>query len=182
MMSIQKTTGSKSMDNAQLLDIAKDQLNRVLGFFPRTEAKASVVLAVDTGMLALLAINAPPIRLLDWYMLFAVIPVLLITISIVHLYWGAFPQLTGGHQSLVYFREIANRTESKFIEEFKAQQLDAYINDLLGQIWRNSEILKEKFDHLKWAFTFLALALIPWLIALAMFAAKNTAATSLLVK
>src|ERR1051326_4568405 len=167
---------TKDMDNEQLLDIAKDQLDRVLSFFPRAEAKASVVLAVDTGMLALLAINAPPIRALEWYMLFAVIPALLIAISIIRLYLGASPQLEGGHQSLVYFREIAHRTESKFIEEFKAQKTEAHINDLLGQIWRNSEILKVKFDHLRWALTFLALAIIPWLVALVMFAAKNTTA------
>lgn len=170
------------MDNDQLLDIAKDQLDRVLDFFSRAESKASVVLAVDTGMLALLAINAPPIRSLEWYMLLALIPVILIAISIIHLYKGASPQLKGGHQSLVYFREIANRTENKFIEEFKEQNLDTYINDLLGQVWRNSEILKEKFDHLRWALTFLALAIIPWIAALAMFAAKNTSTQSLLVK
>lgn len=117
------------MDNDTLLNIAIDQLNRVIGFFPRVEAKASVVLAVDTGMLALLAINSPPIRSLEWYMLFAVIPVLLNGISIGHLYKGAFPQLKGGPQSLIYFREIANRTESKFIEEFKAQKTETYIKD-----------------------------------------------------
>jgi hypothetical protein len=120
---------TKDMDNDTLLNIAIDQLNRVIGFFPRVEAKASVVLAVDTGMLALLAINSPPIRSLEWYMLFAVIPVLLNGISIGHLYKGAFPQLKGGPQSLIYFREIANRTESKFIEEFKAQKTETYIKD-----------------------------------------------------
>ena len=172
----------KKVDESQFLTIANEQLNRVLDFFPRGEAKASVVLAVDTGMLALLAINAPPIRALEWYMLFAVIPVLLTTLSIIHLYQGAFPKLKGGPQSLVYFREIANRTESKFIEEFKAQTTDAYINDVLGQVWRNSEILTEKFDHLRWAFTFLALSIVPWIIALAMFAAKHATASSLLMK
>ena len=41
---------------------AREQLNLVLSFFSRVDAKASVVLAVDTGMLAVLASNAPPLR------------------------------------------------------------------------------------------------------------------------
>ena len=40
-----------------LFDTASVQLDRVLGFFPRVESKASALFAVDTGMLALLALN-----------------------------------------------------------------------------------------------------------------------------
>lgn len=38
------------MEPELLPGVAKDQLNLVLSFFPRVDAKASVVLAVDTGM------------------------------------------------------------------------------------------------------------------------------------
>jgi hypothetical protein len=40
-------------------------------------------------------------------------------------------------------------------------------------VWRNSEILTVKFDSLKLAFTFLALAIAPWIVTLALFAAYN---------
>ncbi len=33
------------MENKQLTDLARDQLNRVLGFFPRVDAKISVLLS-----------------------------------------------------------------------------------------------------------------------------------------
>lgn len=170
------------MENQKLIDTLKDQLNRTLGFFPRVESKFSVILSVDVGMLALLALNAPPLRQFDWYMLFAVIPVGLIIVSIIQVYFGMFPRLEGGSQSLLYFREIASKTESNFIEAFKAQSEEAYIKDLSGQIWRNFEILKKKFDHLKTAFTLLAWAMVPWLMMLAVFAAKNTGLSNLLVK
>ena len=32
-----------TMNDLELIEAAKDQLNRILGFFPRAEAKASVV-------------------------------------------------------------------------------------------------------------------------------------------
>jgi len=61
----------------------------------------------------------------------------------------------------VYFREIAKRTEAKFIDEFLAQDETVYVKDVLGQVWRNSQILDEKFNHLKRAFVFMALAALP---------------------
>jgi hypothetical protein len=75
---------------------------------------------------------------------------------------------------LVYFREVARRTEAKFIDEFMAQDEAAYAKDLLGQAWRNSEILVEKFNHLRLAFVFMALAVFPWVVSLAIFAARTT--------
>jgi len=170
------------MDTAQLKDIAAEQLDRVLGFFPRVDAKASVVLGVDITLLGLLAANAPPYKLLNGYFVFAAIPVALISISLWNLYQSAYPKLEGGSRSLIYFREIAGRTESGFIDEFKAQSEENYVQDLLGQTWRNSEILKQKYDHVKTALIMLAWSIIPWAISLAMFAAKNTAAKNLLVK
>lgn len=168
------------MENQQRLTASNNLLALVLSFFPRTEAKASVVLGLDTAMLSLLGLTAPPIRFLEWYMIFAFIPVGLIIASLVFLYLQLFPQLNGGHDSLIYFREIAKRTESQFIDAFLKQSEDAYLKDLLSQVWRNAEILKKKFDYLKLSVVLLASAILPWLVSLAMFAAKNTELKSLL--
>ena|SRR5437870_9427064 len=40
---------------------ARDQLSLVLSFFSRVDSKASALLAIDTGMLAILSSNAPPL-------------------------------------------------------------------------------------------------------------------------
>ncbi len=161
---------------------ARQQLDLVLSFFPRVEGRLSLLLSINLGMLALLSVNAPPLR--DWQVafVFVAIPVLLIGVSLSHIYQGFFPQLDGGKDSLIYFREIAARTESKFIEDFKTQGDQAYVNDILGQVWRNSEILKEKFDHLRSAFTLLAWAILPWIVSLGLFAATKSDATHLLAK
>lgn len=163
-------------------DAAKDQLNRVLGFFQRADAKASVLLSLDLGMLALLAVNAPAAASFDWPMLVVVAPLTLLTISLVHLYLGAFPQLDGGHDSLVYFREIAKKTEVKYIQEFSAASEEELLKDLLAQIWRNSEILKTKFDHLKLAFVFLAWGIVPWVLTLTVFVMSSPRGQSLFAK
>lgn len=156
------------MESELPLSVAKDQLNLVLSFFSRVDAKASVLLAVDTAMAGYLASHLPSLNSVpSWRLLVPFLSYVLIAVSYWNLYKGAFPNLVGGHQSLVYFREIAKRTESKFIEEFTAQSETDYTKELLGQAWRNSVILVEKFDHMKRAFIFTALAVLPWIISLA---------------
>jgi hypothetical protein len=124
----------------------------------------------------------PPVRLFDWGMLIIAVPLFFLAVSCWHLYKEAFPNLKGGHDSLIYFREISKRTESRFIEAFRSQRDDGYLNDLLSQIWRNSEILTEKFDHVRLAFNYLALSILPWLLSLAVLVSKNTGLKSLIAK
>jgi hypothetical protein len=171
------------MTTEKLLQASKDQLNLVLGFFPRAEAKSSVLLAIETGMLAVLGTNAPPLKGFSPLMLTVTgIALALLAASIVTLYRGAFPRLKGGHESLVYFREIATRTEHRFVEEFKAQSEERLATELLGQVWRNSEILRTKFDCLKTAFVLMALAIPAWLAATLLFAAYNGQTRSIFLK
>jgi Family of unknown function (DUF5706) len=148
------------------LAAARDQLNRTLTFFPRVDGKASVILAVDTSMLAVLATRSWPALHFGWHLLPLGLALLALGVSFWHLYREAFPQLEGGQQSLLYFREIANLTESRYLEAWKASSDEQNLNDLLGQTWRNSQILRSKFDHLKQAYIALACATPPWAVTL----------------
>lgn len=162
------------MDDIELAETAKDDLDRILGFFSRVDAKASVILAVDTGMLGFLTSRAPELSALSWWEAgIAIATLLLLGVSLWFLYRQAFPNLQGGQASLVYFREIADKTEAHFIEEFKNQSSLDHANDLLGQAWRNSVILTEKFDYLRKALICLALAIPPWAASLLVFAFKT---------
>jgi len=154
------------MNTIDKLVAARDQLNRTLTFFSRVDSKASVILGVNTGLLAVLATRAVPLVALRWEWVPIGLTLLLLGISFWNLYRQAFPSLAGGHQSLIYFREIAVRTEPKFIDEWLRMTDDEQLKEILSQVWRNSEILKQKFDHLKWAFYSLALAILPWIVAL----------------
>jgi hypothetical protein len=162
------------MEQKTLLSASHDELALVLSFFPRVDAKASVVLAVDTGMAGYLASHLPKLDSLRWWEFLAPsCAIALLAWSFWHLYRGGFPQLKGGEASLVYFKEIAGRTETKFVDEFMAQQEPAYIKDVLGQAWRNSQILKAKFNDLKRSFILMAIAVLPWTISLAEFALRK---------
>ena len=82
--------------------------------------------------------------------------------SLFHIYWCVFPHLKGGANSLIYFREIAGRTELDFADAFLSRADEGHTRDAAGQIWRNSAILKLKFDYLKRAFVLTMLAIAPW--------------------
>ena len=163
------------MDMPEKINAARDQLNRTLTFFPRADAKASVIFGVDTGLLAVLATRDLPYSELRWEWVPTGLTLLFLAVSFWHLYREAFPVLEGGQESLLYFREISKRTEVKYIEAWGQLTDEDHLNDILGQIWRNSEILKQKFDHLKWAFYSLALAIAPWIVALAALTFRATA-------
>jgi Pycsar effector protein len=174
--------GSTPMDSASRRAAAKDLLELILEFFPRVEAKLSLILGVDSALLGLIAVNAPAVRHLEWYMVFATVPALLICASLLQVYWGSFPNLEGGNKSLVYFREIARQTEPNFMADFRRLTDEELAQEMLSQAWRNACILRDKFDHLKTAFQITAWALVPWAISIAMFASKNAEATTLLTK
>jgi hypothetical protein len=157
-------------------------LTAILGQLARVDSQAAVLLGAIVAMLAVLGANAPPLSMMDRSAIFGLVPLLLLLASLQELYGGAFPRLEGGQQSLVYFKEIAARTESRFIAEFRSVNADWYLDDLLGQVWRNSEILALKFQHLRMAFQLLAWALVPWLATLLLFAGQGPAGQRLLVK
>lgn len=162
---------------------ARDQLTLILSFFPRVDAKASALLAINTAMLAVLASNAPPVSTMSVSScVLAGITLAMIATSLWFLYRVAFPALDGGHESLIYFREIARRTESNFIDAFSAQEEIPRIKDLLGQAWRNSRILTAKFDALKRAFILLALAILPWATAVALFSSQHPGVRTFLTR
>ena len=88
-------------------------------------------------------------------------------ISYFFVYKSSFPSLEGGHASLIYFGEIAKLREQEFVKSFREQSGDALVDDMLSQVWRNSQILAQKFNAIKVAFVVTGLSLLPWCLFLA---------------
>jgi hypothetical protein len=86
--------------------------------------------------------------------------------SYVFLYRCNFPQRSGGQGSLIFFEEIGKKTEANYIREYESCGDEAYRRDLLGQIWRNSQILCQKYGNVSCALKITASALFPFLILL----------------
>src|SRR5258708_35552819 len=103
------------MDEKDFIESARKQLDLVLGFFPRVDSKASVVLAADTGMLGFLAAQVPVASSLNWWEI--AVPIgtaVLLGISYWFLYKGAFPGLKGGtaRSGLENLRDIKGEVRS----------------------------------------------------------------------
>lgn len=147
---------------------ATAQLDRLMSFFPRVEAKASVILALNFAMLGVIALNFP-IRAFDSPRgCFGIIAAVLLGVSLFQLYVVFFPHLKPGEKSsLVFFGDIAGMGWRTYHSAIMSVTTDALLEDLTCQIWRNSEILKIKFARTQIAFTFTLLALPFWLLLLA---------------
>lgn len=155
------------MNAKDRLDIASQQLDRVLSFFPRVEGKATFLLAFNTALLAAVALNLQRGDLHNWpIVLPAALAIIAQTSSIYFVYFTFFPSLEGGQDSLIYFREIAKNREARYLEKLESVSASTLSRDFAAQIWRNSEILTKKFDTLKLAFILAAVSLLPWFIFL----------------
>ena len=150
------------------LEVAERQLDRLLAFFPRIDSKVSTLLAITFAQIGVGALN---LEANDFTKCWITVPAVLLALAVawvmLNLYRCAYPHLEGGHDSLVYFNEISKLRESEFVDRFKAMPQKAFIDDLAGQIWRNSEVLSCKYRYLKRATIGAILSLIPWTILVA---------------
>jgi hypothetical protein len=152
------------MTDSERVSAAWNQLNLVLGFFSRIDTKASVILGLDVGMIAVLFARIPPLAQITLLQCAFATPFFIAVIfSFSRLHFGSRPHLNGGTNSLVYFRTIAQMQESEFISACGRRSETEFAADLLEQVWRNSKILNEKFDALQYAQYTMVLAAIPWL-------------------
>ncbi len=155
------------MDDQQLNELAPKQLERVLGFFARVESKASFLFGVNTALIGALALNVQKTDLCRWpNVTAAVLAAASIAASFYFVFKSFFPNLRGGHSSLIYFKQIAGLREQEYVSRFKAQTVEQHRDDVLAQTWRNAEILTEKFDAIKTAFFLSAFSLAPWTLFL----------------
>jgi len=149
------------------VEAADTQLARVLEFAPRADSKLSLALGVGTAMLGVLASRAPAFAKLQWPQLIVLMPIVLIAISLFYVYRGLFPRLEGGQNSLIYFGQIADLTESTFIKDWAAFTDESYVADVLAQVHRNSEIVAMKYNATRQSYVFLAWSIVPWAISFA---------------
>lgn len=149
------------------LNIIEAQLGRVLCFFPRVEARISGLFAANTVLLAVAALNVEAGDLKQWFVGGpAALTLLALLGSYFFLYQANFPDRRGGHNSLVYFVEIQKRTENDFITDYLACDEERYGRDMLGQVWRNSQILCDKYIAVSRAIYCTSAALAPFLLFL----------------
>jgi hypothetical protein len=145
------------------LEALERQLDRLLTFFPRIDAKVSSLFAVSSAQLAIAALNMTLADLKLWWVscllvLFAICALWVL----VHLYRCAYPHLEGGQQSVIYFAEIVKRQQPRYVRELTTIDLESFREDVAGQVYRNAEILCLKYRFLKRATIGASFSTIPW--------------------
>lgn len=151
------------------LALAERQLDRMHSFFPRIDAKVTAVAAWLSIELAIAALN---VKLPDLKVSYVWVPfaayVILSGLAGFDVWQCVFPDRRGGQRSLIYFGAIADRTQGDFEKSFKAISEADLLDDVLGQVWRNAEIVCDKYKAvqraIRWATASLA-ALLATLIA-----------------
>lgn len=141
---------------------AWNQLNLVLGFFPRVDTRLSAVLALDLGMLALAGGRWSSHGASWWVIVCAAAFALPICLSFYYLWDAIVPDRRGGTNSLVFFRSIASLQESEFRRRYMNLSPADLACDLLEQVWRNARVLECKFTALRNACIAIAIAVPPW--------------------
>lgn len=158
------------MDIKTKIEISEKNLQRLLEWVSRFDNKSVIILGVDTGMLGVLATFAPPLKSLSSAsIIFALISILFLALSLLFIYLGSYPRTTGPKKSLLFWVCISKCSFSEYRESFLNQSDEEYLNDLLEQCHRNSEIIDDKFTNLKRAYRMLFVALSPWIITIYLF-------------
>ncbi|MDR7230653.1 hypothetical protein J2X45_001744 [Caulobacter sp. BE264] len=160
-------------------EYALAQFDRLQGFFPRAEGKAAFLFALNVGMAGVLAANVPVKKAFTHATIPAWACLALLALSTAWLYGTFFPHLDGAkHKGIIYFKDIAEVSADDFIEKVKRYTEDDLEQDALCQVWRNAEILKKKYDRVKYAFRATGLSLPLWLVYISIVA--STGATPIL--
>lgn len=163
------------MDEEQTYEAATKQLERVIAFAARIDGRAPVILGTVLAMIAVLAVNLP--RGAVGFQWFLALPLLgygiAVCVALWQLYKCFYPELEGGHNSLVYFREAAKLTESEYVRRFQTQPLGEHNTDLLQQAWRIAQVDLAKYESLKTAMVGFAFSIAFWLVVLGVFVWEN---------
>lgn len=148
-------------------EIARSQLDRVLSFFPRVEGKASFLFAINVGMLAVAFTNLDYVDVSTWFIMVPLVAALICSaFAIFNVGTVVRPDLYGGKDSVIYFGSIANMGEKEFVDKFKACDTEEAVNEILKQVHRNSEILKEKFVSVSRSLFWTTISTVPWSVYL----------------
>lgn len=150
------------------IDVIQRQLDRVLAFFPRIESRINGLFGVNTLIFVIATVNLSAGDFRIWYVTLPAIALTIgLMISYFHLLRANFPDVNGGESRLVFFKTIKERTEIAYRDALTASSDAQFRDDLIGQIWRNSCILCDKYKFVKKAIIATTISLVPFFVFLA---------------
>lgn len=165
-------------DKPNRVDWAEKNLTRQIDWIGKFDVKANLLIAIYMAMLSYLFSVLPRLHLFNTGLTIStVLTIGLLSIGIACLFRALVPNVKiseGGPSSFIFFGTIPLKPAEQFVKSFSELNEDTYLTDLLWQVYRNAQILGQKFSNLKTAYIFLAIATVPWLFSI--YSAKQVAA------
>lgn len=160
----------------QRLSIEEQTLARVIDWIRTSDSKVTAIFAFHAGLIAFLANKGEDIKKI-WLvhqidnqssMLFLSLSVfaIFILLSTVEAFKALFPDFKPRGYSLLFFGAIPSLGIEKYKSSFRNLTSNDLEDELLSQIYINSEIASKKFSHVKSSIKNLAVAGVAWIIAL----------------
>ena len=162
------------MQDEDLIPFLEKNLSRQLHWIASADAKVTLVFALATAMLGVLAAVAPssPTKWCITSTVLSSIAVVLEAIALLFASLAAFPRTKGPAGSLIYCAGIAERTHDGFRNALGDMSNASYAADLVSQCHRNAEVAATKFLWIHRALICLYVSVLPWAFSLWMLYAR----------
>jgi len=155
------------MNAEKKIEFLEKNLTRIHSLIGAADSKSSIIFAIDTAMLGVLAaVLTGPANWSNWDVALVAITLILLIASVVILSIGHFPRTEGPEDSNIYFGSVANFSKSDYEKRINSLDSENVKRDLVQQCYRNSEIAKTKFECVKKSMVLLYISLIPWLLTI----------------
>lgn len=158
------------MEKKEQIQCAEKNLERLLEWVGKFDTKSSIILGIDTGMLAVLISFMPQLAM--WGLSLAISTILTVatfSLSLFFIFLSSYPRTKAPSRSLIFFGTISEFSFNDYKKIFCERNNKDYLNDLLEQCHRNAEIISTKFKNLKLAYCMLLIGIIPWAITIFLF-------------
>ncbi len=147
-------------------DLLERNLDRQIAWIRASDAKISLLLPINTALVAVLATHLAQANLTPVHWLFALAASLPCAVSFVAAVRSVMPQPRAPGRSLIYFHDVAAHGRDEFHDRVGALTADEHLRDLAAQVHASAAFASAKMRHARNAYRALFVAVPFWLAAL----------------
>lgn len=163
-MARQSSSGkTMALDRYTLLE---RNLDRQIAWIRASDAKISMLLPINTAMLAVLAAHLAQAHLTVVHWALAIAASVPCAVSFTLAVLAVMPHIRDDGNSLIYFTDIARRPRDDFRSQIRALEEDAHLEDLAAQVHLSAWLAREKMRHARNSYRALFIALPFWVGAI----------------
>lgn len=141
-------------------------LDRQIAWIRASDSKISMLLPINTAMLAVLAAHLAQAHLMAFHWALAIGASLPCAVSFTLAVLAVMPHIRDDGNSLIYFSDIARQPRDDYQSRMRALEEEAHLEDLAAQVHLNARLAKEKMQHARNSYRALFLALPFWVGAI----------------